>query len=103
MAAPRRSLISSLPAVLTMLAGLALLVAAVARWRTSGVMIAIRTPHSPRNRITDRRADGLERALLFGMFLTMMLLPLAHLATGVFGFADYSRGGHDARALRSGL
>jgi|GEM_PF-6661728 len=102
MAAPRRSLISSLPAVLTMLAGLALLVAAVARWRTSGVMIAIRTPHSPRNRITDRRADSLERALLFGMFLTM-LLPLAHLATGVFGFADYSRGGHDARALRPGV
>nr|MBL8456961.1 isoprenylcysteine carboxylmethyltransferase family protein [Zoogloeaceae bacterium] len=53
----------------------------------------IRTPHSVRNRanvIVDARKGLDERRLLIGMFAAMMMLPLLHLATGVFAFAGYA-------------
>lgn len=99
-----RSMMTSLPAVATMLIGLALLVFAVVRWRDNGwgalvwlvvfvAMCAIRTPQSLRNRanvVVEARKDAAEVALLAGMFITMMALPLIHLGTGLFAFADYS-------------
>ncbi len=98
-----RSMSSSLTAVVTMTIGVGLLGLAVLRWRQNGagalvwlaallVMLAIRTPHTLRNRrnvVVDARKDVAETALLAAMFLTMMVLPLLHLATGAFGFADY--------------
>lgn len=98
-----RSMMTSLPAIATMLLGIALLVLAALRWRDNGwgalvwlivfvAMCAIRTPHSLRNRanvVVEARKDATEIALLAAMFVTMMVLPLAHLATGVFAFADY--------------
>lgn len=103
MADKQRPMMASLPAVATMLLGIALLVLAALRWRDNGwgslvwlsvmvAMFAIRTPHSVRNRanvVVDARRDRTEIALLAGMFLAMMVLPLLHLATGLFGFADY--------------
>ncbi|MFT3976613.1 MAG: protein-S-isoprenylcysteine O-methyltransferase [Sphingomonas bacterium] len=103
MADKQRSMMTSLPAVATMLLGIALLVLAALRWRENGwgslvwllVMVAmfvIRTPHSLRNRanvVVDARKDGMEIALLAGMFLAMMVLPLLYLALGLFRFADY--------------
>lgn len=99
-----RSMMTSLPALATMLLGIALLVFAALRWRENGLgvlvwlivfvaMCAIRTPHSLRNRaniVVEARKDVVEIALLAAMFVTMMVLPLVHLATGVFAFADYS-------------
>lgn len=99
-----RSMMTSLPAVATMLLGVALLVLAALRWQDNGwgalvwlavfvAMCAIRTPHSLRNRanvVVEARKDATEIALLAAMFVTMMVLPLAHLATGVFAFADYA-------------
>lgn len=99
-----RSMMTSLPAVATMLLGIVLLVLAVLRWRDNGwgalvwlavfvAMCAIRTPHSLRNRanvVVEARKDRVEIALLVGMFLAMMVLPLLHLATGLFAFADYA-------------
>ncbi|PTL85129.1 isoprenylcysteine carboxylmethyltransferase family protein [Vitiosangium sp. GDMCC 1.1324] len=87
-----------------MLAGMALLVAAVARWRESGwgalvwlvvvaLMYVIRVPHTLRNRtnqIIDSRNDPIEQVLLTGMFLAMMVLPLVQVATRWFSFADYT-------------
>ncbi len=52
----------------------------------------IRVPHAARARkgaVVEARKDIQERTLLSGMFLTMMLLPLIHLATGLFSVADY--------------
>lgn len=103
MADKQRSMMTSLPAVATMLLGIVLLVLAALRWRENGwgslvwllVMVAmfvIRTPHSLRNRanvVVDARKDGMEIALLAGMFLAMMVLPLLYLALGLFRFADY--------------
>lgn len=53
----------------------------------------IRAPYARRtrnNEIADDRKDLSERLLLGGMFLTMMVLLLLHLATGVFDFAGYA-------------
>ena len=99
-----RSMSSSLAAVVTMAIGVGLLGLAVLRWRQNGpgalvwlaallVMLAIRTPHTLRNRrnvVVDARKDFAETALLAAMFLTMMVLPLLQLATGAFGFAVFS-------------
>ncbi|EQA99800.1 hypothetical protein L288_19130 [Sphingobium quisquiliarum P25] len=103
MANKQRPIMASLPAVVTMLLGIALLILAAFRWRDNGwgslvwllVMVAmflIRTPHSLRNSanvIVDAHKDRTEVALLGGMFLTMMVLPLFHLATDLLGFANY--------------
>lgn len=99
-----RSMLTSLPAIVTMLVALALLVLAVLRWRDNGwgvlvwlaafiAMSAIRTPHSIRNRanvVVEARKDATEILLLTAMFAAMMVLPLIHLATGLFAFADYA-------------
>lgn len=105
MAARRdRSIVTSLPALITMLLAIALLALAAMRWRDNGwgaivwlavfvVMCVIRTPHSLRNRaniVVEARKDATEIALLTAMFAAMMVLPLLHLATGIFSFADYA-------------
>lgn len=83
---------------------LALVAVGIWRWQVNGwgslVWLAgfivtglIRAPHARRNRenaISDDRKHLGERVLLGGMFATMMVLPLLHLATGVFGFANYA-------------
>lgn len=94
---------AGIPALVTGLVGLALIVLAALRWQSNGwgalvwlaafiLMFAIRLPHSLRNRanvVVDARKDGQEVALLAAMFIAMMVLPLLHLATGLFRFADY--------------
>ena len=101
--AMERSLHSSLRALILVIVCASLLIAALSRsrdqdwsalvWLASTVlMYAIRVPHSLRNRvnrIVDRRVDGVEQGLLLGMFVTMMIAPMLHLATGLFDFADY--------------
>lgn len=100
----QRTIVSGLPAMAASIAGLALLLLALLRWRENGwgalvwmaafvAMLAIRTPHSIRNRanvVVDARKDGTEKLLLTAMFLSMMLLPLLHLATQIFAFAAYA-------------
>ncbi len=52
----------------------------------------IRTPHAVRNRrnvVVGTHAGRKDKPLLVAMFLAMMILPLVHLATGAFDFADY--------------
>lgn len=80
-----------------------LVAAALLRWRELGweslvwlaafvAGIAIRTPYAAANRrkhVIQAHRDGAEFMLLFAMFVTMMVLPVLHLATGVFAFADY--------------
>ncbi|MEM8924258.1 MAG: protein-S-isoprenylcysteine O-methyltransferase [Actinomycetota bacterium] len=54
--------------------------------------VVIRTPfeaETRKNTITEQRVTLTERVLLAGMGVGTMLLPLAQLFTGVFGFADY--------------
>lgn len=101
---PRRSLTASFPAQITMVAAIGLFLLAVLRWREYGwsalawlaafaVTCAVRAPHSLRNRanvVVETRKDRTEVALLIGMFATMMVLPLVHLATDVLAFADYA-------------
>ena len=62
-------------------------------WLIGIVLInAIRMPFAKRTRentITDSRKTGTEKFLLAGMILGAGLLPLVHLATGLFSFADY--------------
>lgn len=84
-------------------AGVLLLGLAAFRWRTNGpgglvwlagfvAMFVIRLPYSLRNRrnvIVESRRGPDEAVLMAAMFITMMILPLAHLATGGFAFADY--------------
>lgn len=100
-----RSMTASPTAILTMLLCVVLIVLAL--WQRQGqasrwsglvwlaafvAMVAIRTPYARRsqaNTIVAARNDLVERLLLAAMFLTMMVLPLVHLATGIFGFADY--------------
>lgn len=98
-----QSMLSNLLAMATMVIALALLILAVLRWRDNGwggliwlasfiAMCIIRTPHSMRNRVNvvvDARKDITEIMLLAAMFIAMMILPLVHLAIGVFRFADY--------------
>lgn len=100
---PNRSMTTSPTAILTMLLCLVLIVFTLVQWQASRwselvwlaafvAMVAIRTPYAHRNRantIVVARNDLVERFLLVAMFLTMMVLPLVYLATGIFGFADY--------------
>ncbi len=56
------------------------------------MMLAVRTPHSIRNRqnvIVAARRDLAEKLLLGTMFLTMMVLPLLRVGTGMLNWADY--------------
>ncbi len=101
--AKRRPLISRLSAIVTTIIGVGLLAAAIFRWQQAswgelvwlaGLVAAslIRAPHGAKvrqNEIEDSRDDVQEQALLFAMFLAMMVLPLVELAGGVFSFADY--------------
>lgn len=101
--AEKRSMMTSLPAMATAAASLALLIFALLRWHENGcgalvwlgaflATLAIRVPHSIRNRaniVADARKDRTEKLLLSAMFLAMMLLPLLHLATPLLAFADY--------------
>ncbi|TGL64611.1 protein-S-isoprenylcysteine O-methyltransferase [Leptospira sarikeiensis] len=53
----------------------------------------IRAPHAKRNQENTNstsRHDGSEKLLLIGMFLSMSVLPLLHLATNCFYFANYN-------------
>ena len=99
----RRPMVTSLGAIATMSLGVILLGFAIWRWRENGLdaaiwlvsflaTIAIRAPHSLRNRrnvvVADRKG-GIENILLGGMFATMMVFPLLQLATGIFDFANY--------------
>jgi protein-S-isoprenylcysteine O-methyltransferase Ste14 len=100
---PRPPLMVGVTTGLLLLTSLVLVAAALVRWRTLGwpplvwlagygAMSAIRLPHHRRNRrnaIVTRRLGAAERLVLAAMFATMMLLPLLHLATGLFAFADY--------------
>lgn len=55
-------------------------------------MLAIRLPHSIRNRqnvIVAARKDLNEKLLLGGMFVTMLVLPLVQIGTGLLAWADY--------------
>ena len=55
--------------------------------------ILIRAPHAriaKDQKVKESRQDRVEHVLLAAMFLTMAVLPMLHLATGVFDFADYS-------------
>ncbi|SEH12304.1 Protein-S-isoprenylcysteine O-methyltransferase Ste14 [Sphingopyxis sp. YR583] len=99
-----RSMMTGLLALVTALAALSLFLAAVWRWHDNDwgasiwlvafvAMTVIRTPHSLRNRanvVVDADKDIVEKLLLTAMFLAMMLLPLCHLGTPLFRFADYS-------------
>lgn len=99
-----RPMMTSLPAIVTMLIALVLFVLVGLRWQQIGwgewVWLAafiatgvIRTPHARRNRanvVVDARKDVTEMLLLLGMFVAGMILPLFHLATGLLAFADYA-------------
>lgn len=102
-ARPSRSLLRGVVSLTLFLVCVALLVGVARRWQEMAwfewiwlaafvAMLVIRMPHSIANRanvIVDARKDVSEQLLLLGMFATMMALPLLHLATGVFRFADY--------------
>lgn len=98
-----RPMMSGAGTQLMLVAAMLLIIAALFRWRENGwgavawlamvvAMTAIRLPHATRNRsnrvVTVRKGRD-EVLLLIGMFATMMLLPLLHLATGLFAFADF--------------
>jgi protein-S-isoprenylcysteine O-methyltransferase Ste14 len=56
-------------------------------------MFAIRLPHARRNTqnvISDNRHDASEKLLLFGMWMTSMLLPFITIATPFLDFAAYT-------------
>lgn len=99
-----RSLIQSGVLWSAVAVGVVLLVLAAIRWRENGpgglvwlaafvAMFVIRLPYSVRNRgnvIVEAHKDAREVILFIAMFGSMMILPLAHLATGCFVFADYA-------------
>ena len=99
-----RSVKTRLLAAAAMLLWIVLLVLAILRWRDNGwgalvwlavsiVMMAIRIPYSWRNRtnvVVETRKDATEVTLLAAMFVAMLLLPMLHLATGMFDFAGYA-------------
>ena len=90
--------------VIAMLVFLGLVGVVIMRWRTNGwgslvwvacifLMTLIRSPYAKRaeaNAITEKRAVSVERLLLALVAIGSSFLPLIHLATGVFGFADYT-------------
>lgn len=94
---------ANLGAALMSVLVITLVVLALVRWQENGwgaavwlaalaVMTIIRAPHARAarlNTIVTARKDTMEQALLAGMVLTMMVLPLIQLATGLFAFADY--------------
>jgi protein-S-isoprenylcysteine O-methyltransferase Ste14 len=102
--APQRLLLTSMPTMLILVGSLAVALACLLRWRDNGwgsvvwivafvAMTAIRAPYAIRNQanVVVKEQKGIdERLLLGGMFLTMMVLPLIQLGTGLFSFADYS-------------
>ena len=89
--------------VLSWAIGLAVIAAIVWRWQENGwgafvwlagviLMNVIRAPFARQtkdNTITDSRQTLGERILLAAMAIGAGLVPFAHLATGVLGFADY--------------
>ncbi len=99
----RRSMMSRLSVVVSMVAGVAMLVIAAVLRRDTGrggliwlagtlAAILIRVPHVLRNRsntIVDYRKSGGEMWLFLGMFATGVVLPFLDLMTGMFHFADY--------------
>ena len=102
--APAAGRLSRLLSLLFLALWFALIAAALWRWQMQswGALVwlaasiatgLIRMPFAQRARdrvvVVDRKT-GEERLLLGAMFATMLLLPLGHLATGVFGFADYA-------------
>lgn len=88
---------------LVALVALGLVGAASWRWQLNGwgslvwlaamvLMTIIRAPYASRtkaNAIVDKREVAVERALLILVVVGGSLLPLIHLATGVFAFANY--------------
>ncbi len=86
-----------------LLVSLGLVGLAVWRWQVNGwgslvwivallVLMAIRRPYArsiAANRIVDRRAVVTEKVLLALVAIGGSVLPVIHLATGLFGFADY--------------
>ena len=88
--------------VLTAVA-LGLAAAAIWRWQVNGwgslvwiasmlLLTVIRLPYAKRtqaNTITDKRAASTERPLLALVAIGGTFLPLVHLGTGLFSFADY--------------
>ncbi len=86
------------------LIGLGLVGLAVLRWEANGwhslvwltgmaVMAIIRIPYASRaagKPVAERRAVITERILLASVMLGGTVLPLVHLATGVFDFANYA-------------
>jgi protein-S-isoprenylcysteine O-methyltransferase Ste14 len=98
-----RSIMRSSVFIVTL--GLAVVLCALAamNWRENGwgalmwllsfaATCIIRAPYGARNQantITESRKAVSEKVLLTGMFGTAMVLPLVHLATGLFAFADY--------------
>ena len=88
--------------VLTAVA-LGLAAAAIWRWQVNGwgsfvwiasmlLLTVIRLPYAKRtqaNTITDKRAASTERLLLALVAIGGTFLPLVHLGTGLFSFADY--------------
>ena len=89
--------------IVLMAIGAGLIIFALSYWRVTGWgaliwfagfvgQIIIRAPHARRNaknQIVDDKKDASERLMLGAMFLTMVIFPLVHLATGLFSFADY--------------
>ena len=99
-----KSMTTGLTAAVTMVLCLVLIGFAVWHWQTNGwgalvwlaafvAMVAIRTPYAcgvRNNVIVAAREDATDKLLLVFMFFTEMVLPLVHLATGAFAFADYA-------------
>lgn len=102
--AQNSSLLSGLTSAVGWVVGLALLIGAGYGLRHHGwgeavwfaamlIMTGIRLPHSLKNKkntIVASRKDATEAVLLTAMFLAMSVLPLLHLATPVFAFANYT-------------
>ncbi|MEM7339933.1 MAG: protein-S-isoprenylcysteine O-methyltransferase [Actinomycetota bacterium] len=82
---------------------LAIVAGIIWRWETNGwgslvwLVVAIATPmirapfanRTAENTITEKRETGTEPVLLFLVMAGTTFLPIVHLLTGVFSFADY--------------
>jgi len=102
--ATRKPIAKNLAQIVVAIVAAALIGAAIWRWRDNGwvslVWLAgivatnlIRAPHAKSTRanvVADERRQPLDSGLLAAVFLTFQVLPLVHLATGVFAFADYT-------------